>query len=141
MKYFKLIAVLILAAYVFKAGAQTKPAGDPRRILTNYTAVITQLRPVTMHADENTKKAQYSMDITNIEKILPFAIGTKTTWKKAGKNDTNAKDQPIVELERLVPLLIGALQEQITRVDSLEHELQFMKSKNPGSKRTENVSR
>ncbi|GAA4326557.1 hypothetical protein GCM10023149_29450 [Mucilaginibacter gynuensis] len=141
MNYFKLSAALMMAASAFNAGAQIKPAGYPQSAVNNYSSIIMQLRPVAMHADENTEKAQYSMDVSNIQEILPFAIGTKTIWLKAGKNSTTATDQPVVEPERLVPLIIGALKEQILRVDSLEHELRLIKSKNPVSKKTEKLSR
>jgi hypothetical protein len=126
MNFYKLSAVIATTAIAFHANAQNKRTGELLKTQASpgmYSAALVRLQPQIEVTGSDQKITQNGMDVKNMPKIAPYAISTITIWETVGKNSLKAKNQPVVSLDRLVPLLIGALKEQMLRVNNLEREL------------------
>jgi hypothetical protein len=60
--------------------------------------------------------------------VVPSVVSNHHYWYMAGKGDQRAITTPEVDLEKLVPLLVGAIQEQQVQIQELKREVEQFKT-------------
>lgn len=100
----------------------------------NSLSYIMQLQPVTYEYNQDAFKrlhlpagTQFGFIAEDLKQVLPSAVSKHSNWFTAGKNNERALTTPQVDLEKLVPLLVGAVKEQQAEIEALKLELQQLK--------------
>lgn len=129
--------VAVFAISVFTASAQTVTDAQIKKNTTpvsNSLGTISKLQPVTYEYNKSDVKQlnlpagkQVGFIADDVKEVMPWAITTRNTWYNAGKNNPRAVTTAEVDLQKLVPLLVGAIQEQQTEIEKLKQEVQALK--------------
>ncbi len=130
-----LVAVFTIS--VFNASAQQITEAQLKKNTTpvsNSLGTIAKLQPVTYEYNTNDVKQlnlpagkQVGFIADDVKDVTPWAITTRNNWYNAGKNNPRAVSTAEVDLQKLVPLLVGAIQEQQTEIEKLKQEVQSLK--------------
>lgn len=130
--------VFVVAAVSFKASAQTisdKEIKTGTAPITNSLNYISQLKPVSYSYDQAGYKqlnlpggTQYGFIAADVKQVLPTVVGNRNSWYQAGKGSQRTVTTPEVDLQKLVPLLVSAIQEQQAQIEQLKREVQQLKS-------------
>ncbi|QCR23481.1 tail fiber domain-containing protein [Pontibacter sp. SGAir0037] len=103
--------------------------------LENSLAYIQQLEPLKFEykTDEYAKlklpKGQtYGFLTENVQEILPDLVSTETRSYFVGKNNLKRATVKYTDLESLVPILVGAIQEQQQQIDELKRKLEALQA-------------
>ncbi|MBE9664207.1 tail fiber domain-containing protein [Mucilaginibacter myungsuensis] len=130
---------IILSATVFTAKAQQVNDADIKKNaapVTNSLSFITRLEPVTYEYNKSDNKKlnlpegkQYGFIASDAEQVTPWAIKTQNSWQTIGKNQQKAITTHEVDLQKLVPLLVGAIKEQQAEIEKLKQEVEALKKK------------
>ena len=131
------IAALFLAFNTSSAQAQQVSDKDIKKNATpvsNSLASLARLEPVTYEFNRDQFKqlnlpggTQYGFIAEDVKQVLPSAVSTDAKWYTAGKNNQRAVTVNTVDLEKIVPLLVGAVKEQQAEIEKLRAELQSLK--------------
>ena len=104
--------------------------------VANSLSYIKQLQPVTYEYNQDTFKQlhlpggkQFGFITDDVKQVVPAAISKHNNWFTAGKNNQRAVTTSQVDLEKLVPLLVGAVKEQQAEIETLKLEVQKLKAK------------
>jgi hypothetical protein len=104
--------------------------------LTNSLSYITRLQPVSYEYNQEAFKQlnlpggkQLGFITDNVQHVYPAAISNQNNWFTAGKNNQRAVTTSQVDLEKLVPLLVGAVKEQQAEIEALKLEVQRLKAR------------
>lgn len=104
--------------------------------VTNSLSYITQLQPVTYEYNQDAFKQlhlpggkQFGFITDNVKQVYPAAISKQNNWFTVGKNNQRAVTTSQVDLEKLVPLLVGAVKEQQAELEALKLEVQQLRAK------------
>jgi len=105
--------------------------------VTNSLSYITQLQPVSYEYNRGEYKQlnlpagkQYGFIANDAKLVVPSAVSNRHNWYTAGKGSQRTVTTSEVDLEKLVPLLVGAIKEQQAQIEQLKSEIeQFKKSK------------
>jgi hypothetical protein len=65
------------------------------------------------------------------KKVLPHLVWHRSKSYTTGKNSSRAALLPEIDLERLVPVLVAAIQEQQQLINQLQEEMAEMKKQMP----------
>jgi peptidoglycan hydrolase CwlO-like protein len=102
--------------------------------VTNSLSYITQLQPVSYEFNKKGNKQlnlpsgkQFGFIADELKQVYPAAITTQNHWYTVGKNNQRAMATTDVDLEKLVPLLVGAVKEQQAEIEKLKTEIQQLK--------------
>ncbi|RFZ95296.1 tail fiber domain-containing protein [Mucilaginibacter conchicola] len=135
---FILSFMLVVAAFSFKASAQTisdKQIKTSTAPITNSLNYIAQLKPISYSYDQQQYKqlhlpggTQYGFIAADVKQVLPSVVDAKNNWYPAGKGNQRAITTPEVDLQKLVPLLVSAIQEQQAQIEQLKLEVQQLKA-------------
>lgn len=119
-----------------EANAQTKDV-----VLTDVNPIknslssIAQLEPLTFkYSQENVKKfnlpsgTQYGFNPEALQRVVPAAVKTQRKMVPAGKNAFKTASLNKVELEALIPILVGSIKEQQQQIESLKAEVRSLRS-------------
>lgn len=124
------ISVLTASAQTV-TGAQLKKNTAP---VSNALGILSKLHPVTYEYNKSDFKQlnlpagkQVGFIADDVKDVTPWAITTRNNWYNAGKNNPRAVATTEVDLQKLVPLLVGAIQEQQTEIEKLKQEVQSLK--------------
>ncbi|WP_121246150.1 tail fiber domain-containing protein [Mucilaginibacter phyllosphaerae] len=134
---FLLSLSVILSALTFSASAQQV---NDAQLKTNATPInnslsyINRLQPVTYQYNHNDYKQlnlptglQVGFIANDAKQVAPWAITTSNNWYNAGKGSQRAVSTSEVDLQKLVPLLVGAVKEQQAEIEKLKQEVQQLK--------------
>lgn len=131
------IVALFLAFNTSSAQAQQLSDKEIKKNTTpisNALAAVTRLEPVTYEFNRDEFKqlnlpggTHYGFTADNVKQVLPSAIATDAKWYTAGKNAQRAVTVNTVDLEKIVPLLVGAVKEQQAEIEKLRAEIQQLK--------------
>lgn len=98
--------------------------------VSNSLDIISMLKPVTFEFDAAKYKKlnlpggkQYGFLTDDVQRILPGLITKQQKWYTAGKNNQRAVTTSKVDYEMLIPLLVGAIQQQQAEIDALKAQL------------------
>lgn len=134
----KIVLVSCLTALAFggKGFAQTKdikPAAvEP---IKNSLSYVSQLEPLTYkYSAEHVQKlklpagTQYGISAESLKRVMPGAVKTESLMIPAGKNAFKTVNVGKVDLESLIPILVGSIKEQQAEIEKLKSEIQTLKS-------------
>ncbi len=110
------IAAISLFANNANAQQKAKAITADTVELKNALSYVSKLRPVS-------SGQQYNLLADDVQSILPGVITQQTKWVTAGKNNPKATTYSSVDLEKLVPVLVGAIKEQQAEIDKLKAEV------------------
>jgi hypothetical protein len=130
--------VSILALHKPAAAQQLKDSELKKNVtpISNSLNYINQLKPVSYEYNQETyqqlnlpsgKYVGFLAD--DVKQILPAAVSKQSNWYANGKNSQRAITILQTDLEKLVPLLVGAVQEQQAEINKLKAELLQLKAK------------
>jgi hypothetical protein len=131
-------AITIFSLSVFTASAQQISEDKLKKNATpvnNSLTAVARLQPVTYEYNNSgdykqlnlPTGTQYGFLASDTKDVAPWAITTRNTWYNAGKNNPRAISTAEVDLQKLVPLLVGAVKEQQAEIEKLKQELQSLK--------------
>lgn len=102
--------------------------------ITNSLDFITRLQPVSYEYNRSEYKQfnlpagkQLGFIASDARLVVPSAIGTRNNWYTAGKGSQRTVTTAEVDLEKLVPLLVGAIKEQQVQIEQLKSEVEQLK--------------
>jgi hypothetical protein len=111
--------------------SQIKTKATP---ITNSLSYITRLQPVSYEYNRGNYKqlnlpagTQFGFIANDAKEVVPSVITTQNTWYSAGKNTPRAISTTEVDMQKLVPLLVGAIKEQQAEIEALKQEMKSLK--------------
>jgi hypothetical protein len=130
-----LFIVLSVFSFTAKAqqvsDAQIKTNTTP---ITNSLSYITRLQPVSYEYNRGDYKqlnlpvgTQFGFIAGDAKQVVPSVITTHNNWYNAGKNNPRTITTAEVDMQKLVPLLVGAIKEQQAVIEKLKQEVQKLK--------------
>lgn len=139
---FKSTAVFAFALLFMNtsASAQAKKADDSElkkeiTPLTNSLSYISKLQPLSFrYSPEQISKLnlpagqQYGFLSEDVQKVIPGIVKSENKMIPRGKNAFRTVEMKNVDLESLIPMLVGSIQEQQAEIEKLKSELQSLKS-------------
>lgn len=142
MKTSNIITVLIaLSSFTTMTFAQTKVTDSQltknTMPITGALTAVNKIEPVTYQYDNkqfNNLKlptgTQYGFNTANVQSVLPGLVKTESILYPAGKNQQRSVDVARVDMQSLIPVLLGAIKEQQQQIDALKAEVQSLKGNN-----------
>ncbi|RYU90150.1 tail fiber domain-containing protein [Mucilaginibacter terrigena] len=132
---FILFLIIVLSAFTASAqtlsDAQIKTNPAP---VSNSLSYINKLQPVTYQYNRDGYKQlnlpsgmQFGFIANDARLVVPSAVRTQNNWYNAGKGGQRALTTTEVDLEKLVPLLVGAVKEQQAQIEQLRAEIEQLK--------------
>ncbi|MGY3214140.1 tail fiber domain-containing protein [Mucilaginibacter sp. HD30] len=131
------IVALFLACNTKAAQAQQLSDKEIKKNTTpvsNSLAALSRLEPVTYEFNRDQFKqlnlpggTQYGFIADDLKQVLPSAVSTDAKWYTAGKNSQRAVTVSTVDLEKIVPLLVGAVKEQQAEIEKLRADIKALK--------------
>jgi hypothetical protein len=139
MRTLKIIMLVsTLCAFTTIVSAQTTKVADSE-LKTNVTPItsalsaVNQLNPVTyqyaapVQGVKMPAGTQYGFLSGNVQSVLPGVVKTQSFLYPAGKNNQRSVDVQTVDMQSLIPVLLGAIKEQQQQIDALKAELQSLR--------------
>ena len=114
---------LFLSSVAIKANAQTpssSKASAPVQI-DKSLKYVQKLEPRVFPGD------QYGFVTEDIQKVLPALISSNYTTVPAGKNQYRTVKTQKVDMQKLIPFLVGSIKEQQAEIEALKRELEQLK--------------
>jgi hypothetical protein len=146
MKTSKFMMVLFaLSSFTTIAFAQTKNIADSElkkntAPITGALGYINQMQPVTYQYDTQQYKnlklpvgTQYGFNANDVERVLPGLVKKESVLYPAGKNQYRSADITKVDIQSLVPVLLGAIKEQQQQIEDLKAEVKSLKQNTPST--------
>ena len=123
------------------ASAQTTKISDSElktnvAPITSALSAVNQLNPVTYQYTAPVQGlkmpggTQYGFLSGNVQSVLPGVLKTQSYLYPAGKNTQRSVDVQTVDMQSLVPVLLGAIKEQQAQIDALKAEVRSLKGVN-----------
>ncbi|MDB5262386.1 MAG: topoisomerase [Adhaeribacter sp.] len=133
---------LVSAAFIIMAnyGAHAQEVIPDHKLKTNISSLnnslesIMQLQPKRFQY--NTRQyphlqlpggGSYGFISEEFQQVLPHLVRNEVKFYNNGKNSQQTALIPSIELEKLVPVLVGAIQEQQAMIQQLQEELATLK--------------
>jgi hypothetical protein len=139
MKTLNYIAMLF-ALVLFSVSAKAQTTVSENELKTNITPLtsslnyVNRLQPISFQYNTQSVKGvklpggtQYGFNTANIQSVLPGVVRTESIMYPAGKNQYRSVDITKVDMQSLVPVLLGAIQEQQQQIEALKAEVQSLK--------------
>lgn len=132
------IAVLAFLSVSHSGFAQFVPDQDLKKNVQpvkNALSYVEQLKPKKF--EFNTAKyamlklpagQQYGFLTEDVQRILPELVATRSQAYQTGKNAYKSASYKNYDLESLIPILVGAIQEQQAQIDELKRQLEERKN-------------
>jgi hypothetical protein len=102
--------------------------------VANSLSYITQLQPVSYEYNRGEYKQlnlpagkQYGFIANDAKLIVPSAVSNRHNWYTVGKGSQRTITTTEVDLEKLVPLLVGSVKEQQAEIEKLKIEVEQLK--------------
>lgn len=138
-KIFMLVSAFCTFATI--ASAQTTKISDSElktnvAPITSALSAVNQLNPVTYQYTAPVQGlkmpagTQYGFLSGNVQSVLPGVVKTQSYLYPAGKNTQRSVDVQTVDMQSLVPVLLGAIKEQQAQIDALKAEVRSLKGGN-----------
>lgn len=100
----------------------------------NSMSYIAQLQPVSYEFNKEQFKQldlpagkHFGFMADDVKQVMPWAVSNHNNWFSAGKNSQRSVATAQVDLEKLVPLLVGAVKEQQAEIEKLKEEIRLLK--------------
>ena len=133
-----MMVLFALSSFTSVAFGQTKVSdADLKQNVTpiqGALSTVTRLEPVTYNYNNELLKGvklpsgtQYGFNADNVQSVLPGVVRTESRLIPAGKGSMKSADIKTVDLQSLVPVLLGAIKEQQQQIDALKVEVQTLR--------------
>lgn len=136
----KIALALVAGFFTINNTAQAQKVND-KELKKNVAPVansinyITKLEPLSYEYDHNKYKQlslpdgqQFGFMADDVKQVLPGVITRDNKWVSAGKNNQRAITTEHVDLEKIVPLLVGAIKEQQAQIEKLQADISTLKA-------------
>jgi len=98
--------------------------------VTNALDYINKLKPITYEFNRDKYSqanlpsgSQFGFAAEDVKNVLPGAVGTNNKWYSNGKNNPKAIETNTVDMQQLVPLLVGAIKDQQAEIQQLKSRI------------------
>jgi hypothetical protein len=133
------IKISCIAAAIFglamQANAQTVKQTQVTPIV-NSLQIVVKLMPVTFNYEQDwlqklniNAKTKSGFNMEELAKNSPQLILNKQLSYGSGKNNTKNATVQQIDLESLIPLLVGSIKEQQLQIEALKREINQLKRK------------
>jgi hypothetical protein len=117
-----------------------------RQPIRHASAIIGQLEPISYEFNRPghfnlPATTQYGFESGSVKQVIPWAVCMQTTWLEDGKNSSRAFSFESVDLQKLVPFLVSAIQEQQVELTRINKELKKLKGEKTKSSSGEHIGR
>jgi hypothetical protein len=146
MKTTKFMMMLFaLSSFTTMAFAQSKTVTDSElkkntTPITGALGYINQMQPVTYQYNTQQFKnlklpagTQYGFNANDVQRVLPGIVKTESVLYPVGKNQYRSADITKVDVQSLVPVLLGAIKEQQQQIDDLKAEVKALRQNAPST--------
>ena len=134
LKHFKrIIAVIAFFSVSQAASSQHVPDQDLKKNVQpvkNALSFVQQLEPKKFeynHAKYSRLDLpagqQYGFLAEEVQKVLPELVGTQSQSYMVGKNSYRSASYKDYDMQSLIPILVGAIQEQQAQIEDLKRQL------------------
>ena len=143
MKTFQLLtAVLFISLFSLSTNLSAQHIADNElkkgaNPLSQPLAYITQLAPISYEYDTDKFKKfnlpeglQYGFIAEDVQQAIPGIVKTEGKLIPSGKNSFSNASVKSIDMESLIPILVGAVKEQQQEINKLKSELESLKVKN-----------
>jgi hypothetical protein len=134
--YFVVAAIIVLANY----RAHAQEVLSDYKIKTNISSInnsleyISQLQPKRFEYNTNYYQhlklpagKYYGFMTDDFRKVMPHLVRHEVRMYPTGKNSSRTALLPTIEMEKLIPVLVGAIQEQQAMILKLQEEISSLK--------------
>jgi hypothetical protein len=131
---------MLFALVLFSLGTKAQTTVSENELKTNVTPLtsslsyVNRLQPISFQYNTQLAKGaklpagtQYGFNTANMQSVLPAVVKTESVMYPVGKNQYRSVDVTKVDMQSLVPVLLGALQEQQQQIEKLKAEVQSLK--------------
>jgi hypothetical protein len=127
---------LLIGLSALSASAQKLEEKDLRTNIIkieNSSAQLNELEPITFHYSQKNKAMkfpsgqQYGFSTENINPSSPL-LENSAKIIESGKNSTKVISYSQVDLDKLIPIMVGALKEQQAEIEALKSEIHSLKN-------------
>jgi hypothetical protein len=131
---------MLFALVLFSVSAEAQTTVSENELKTNINPLtsslnyVNRLQPISFQYNTQSVKGvklpggtQYGFNTANIQSVLPAVVRTESVMYPAGKNQYRSVDITKVDMQSLVPVLLGAIQEQQQQIEMLKAEVQSLK--------------
>ncbi|MGV3508169.1 MAG: tail fiber domain-containing protein [Sphingobacteriaceae bacterium] len=102
--------------------------------LSNSLSYVTRLQPISFEYNKAEAKKlnlpsglNYGFNAEDLQQVIPGIVKTSHKMVPAGKNSFKTVATKDVDLESLIPLLVGSIKEQQLEIERLKAEMAEMK--------------
>lgn len=127
-------AIFFISIISFSAHAQNINDRELKKNvvpITNSLRYINKLEPVTYEFNQDKYKQlslpsgpQFGFITADVQHVLPAVITPTNLWYNSGKSNDRSLNTNTVDLQKLVPILVGAIKEQQEQIEELKTALQ-----------------
>lgn len=132
------ISAFFILVNITSATAQHVPDKDIKKNavpVNNSMSYLAKLQPVSYQFDNSNHKqlnlpagTHFGFIADDVKQVLPTVVSRDSKWFTAGKNDHRSITVNKVDLEKMVPLLVAALQEQQAELEQLKQTVEQLKA-------------
>lgn len=135
----KLLNLVAAAAIVFAVSSEASAQKINYDLLASSTPLnnsldnITKLEPVSFEYSKANKELNLTSGLTygfkadEVQEVFPSIVKTTHKMVPAGKNAFKTVSTKTVDLESLIPLLVGSIKEQQAEIEKLKAEMATLK--------------
>jgi len=137
IKFLNHFLFTVLTGISYHAAAQLQ--GEKSSIaqmhpIENASAIIAQIETVSFSNSSAPKNSssnpiQYGILSGSVRQAIPWALDNETKWITAGKNNQVGENVEKVDMQKLIPFLVKAIQEQNQQLLNIEKELNTLREK------------
>jgi hypothetical protein len=98
--------------------------------VVNALDYINKLKPITYEFNRDKYSqanlptgSQFGFVAEDVKNVLPGAVSTNNKWYSNGKNNPKAIETNTVDMQQLVPLLVGAIKDQQAEIQQLKNRI------------------
>ena len=133
----KYVAIAVFGiAFSSNSFAQQTQNIEQSAPLNNTLASVTRMEPISYEYNKSEAKklklsegTNYGFNADDLEAIFPGAVKTRYKMVPAGKNNFKTVATKEVDMESLIPLLVGSIKEQQAEIEQLKAEVEALKKR------------
>lgn len=136
INYTALVALFSIVLLSMNASAQKTSNNliNYSNPLSNSLSYVTRLEPISFEYNKTEAKKlnlpsglNYGFNAEELQQVIPGIVKTSHKMVPAGKNTFKTVATKDVDLESLIPLLVGSIKEQQLEIEKLKTEMEVLK--------------
>lgn len=132
---FFLVAAVLTGAVAHAQTSINKSTVKEAEPLINALSSITRLNPVAFNywsdnysASPLQKGQHFGFVAEEVKEVLPEIVKNESQLVSSGKNAFKINTIPRIDLESLIPILVGSIKEQQQEIEALKKEIRLLKA-------------